>query len=54
MADVNGAREYELQVLVSDLTADGAVQYKAEITLAQLLASYEQRIAELEARLASK
>ncbi|MFJ7269443.1 hypothetical protein ACIQV3_22825 [Streptomyces sp. NPDC099050] len=54
MADINGAREYELQALISDLTADGPVQYKAETALAQLLASYEQRIADLEAQLASK
>jgi hypothetical protein len=60
MADASAARVYEIQALIGEaVTADDPAddteaQHRATVGLAHLLASYEQRIAELEAKLASK
>lgn len=55
----NAARVYELQALISNaVTADDAdddgSQFTATARLAELLLSYEQRIADLEAQLANR
>ncbi len=59
MINLSAARVYELQALISDaVTTDDAdddgSQFTATARLAELLLSYEQRIADLEAKLASK